>query len=327
MMRQLPLGAMLLLGVVGAGVFLATVLLPLDLSMWLSPAVKSVRSVPAAPPSRVEPITILFAGDMNFDRYIRSVVARRGWEALFSPALRAKLLAADLVVANLEGPITGHESVSETSMVGEAKNYIFTFPPESAEFLKRSHIEIVNLGNNHILNFGSDGAQSTERLLGQSGVDFFGSPIGEERTLIKTIRGVKFGFVNYNQFITNGKEKAVADITLVKPQVDIVILYAHWGREYAAILPSVKALAHEFIDAGADAIIGSHPHIVQAKEGYQGKTIYYSLGNFIFDQYFQPETKQGLVVEAAIDPVTRAVTFDEIPLELLENGQTTLTTH
>lgn len=271
-----------------------------------------------------KPLTLLFGGDIMLDRYIRTVATRRGWEHLLTTPLRAKLQSADLALANLEGPITDNPSVSETSQMGEAKNYLFTFPPASADWLKQSGMDIVNLGNNHILNFGEAGAQETEVYLEQAGVQYFGSPVSKERVLFKAIEGVTIGFVNYNQFTPQGREKALADIARAKAGADVVILYAHWGKEYVEVLPVTKSIAHEFMDAGVDLIIGSHPHVVQEKEVYQGKTIYYSLGNFIFDQYFRPETKRGLIVEVALDPTTRVMTTQDWPIVLQPNGQTDL---
>lgn len=271
-----------------------------------------------------KPLVFLFGGDIMLDRYIRTVATRRGWEHLLTTHLRTKLQSADLALANLEGPITDNASVSELSQIGEAKNYLFTFPPESADFLRQSGIDIVNLGNNHILNFGEVGARETATYLEQVGVQYFGSPVSKERILFKNIEGVTIGFVNYNQFILQGREKALADIARAKARADVVILYAHWGKEYVEVLPATKSIAHEFMDAGVDLIIGSHPHVVQEKEVYQGKTIYYSLGNFIFDQYFRPETKCGLIVEVTLDPVTRVMTTQDWPIVLQPNGQTDL---
>ncbi|TXH00612.1 MAG: CapA family protein [Candidatus Moraniibacteriota bacterium] len=269
------------------------------------------------------PITILFGGDIMLDRYIRTVTHRQGNDFVLA-SLKSVLSAQDRVIANLEGPITVNPSVSETSQIGEAKNYIFTFPLESADWLKQNHIGIVNLGNNHILNFGVVGVQSTERALQSAAIKYFGSPTAENRTLIDTIRGLKIGLVNYNQFVYQGKEKALADIASIRSQVDVLLLYAHWGKEYVTALPQVKDLAHEFVDAGADVIIGSHPHVIQEKEIYKGKTIYYSLGNFVFDQYQDKMTQQGLLVQLSIDPETKELYFEDIPIFLTPNGQTRL---
>lgn len=188
--------------------------------------------------------------------------------------------------------------------------------------MKRNHINIVNIGNNHILNFGKGGVQSTKNFLDTAGVRYFGDPLSEKRTLIETIHNTKIGFVNYNEFIAEGKERVMQDIQEVRGVVDILVVYAHWGKEYVGVPSSVRDLAHEFIEGGADVIIGSHPHIIQEKEVYQGKVIYYSLGNFIFDQYQDWSTRQGLLVKMKIHPTTHELRFEEIPIILNRTGQT-----
>lgn len=269
-------------------------------------------------------LTVLFGGDMMFDRYIRTAMRRHGNNFPLAP-LKETLAQADVVVANLEGPVTENASLSETSVAGARDNYFFTFDPAVATMLRDFNIDVVNIGNNHILNFKEAGAEQTKQFLKEAGVEYFGSPLASDnRLLIKEIKGVRVALVNYNQFVWQGKEKAFLDIGVAKQSADVVILYAHWGTEYVPALPKTKELAHEFIDMGVDLIIGSHSHVVQEKEIYQGKTIYYSLGNLVFDQYFSPETTHGLLVKATLDTETKNFTFEEIPLILKNTGQTVL---
>ncbi|MFA9262259.1 MAG: CapA family protein [Undibacterium sp.] len=268
--------------------------------------------------------TILFGGDMQFDRYIRSVSRRRGGAFIFD-GLRSEFQKADLVVANLEGPITDRSSVSETSLEGSHDNYVFTFPAETATLLHQENVRLVNIGNNHILNFTEEGVRQTKEFLKQADVQFFGSPIaGDERVNIQALSGIRIGFINYNEFVWRGREKAFEDIAAVKGNVDFIVIYTHWGKEYVAATDEMKTLAHEFIDAGADLVIGSHPHVVQEKEEYQGKWIYYSLGNLIFDQYFRLETQSGLMVRAMFELENRSISPTELPVRLKSNGQTEL---
>ena len=265
---------------------------------------------------------VLFGGDMQFDRYIRSVSRKMGGAFIFD-GLRSEFQNVDLVVANLEGPITGNPSVSETSLEGSRENYIFTFPIEVADTLKKENVRLVNIGNNHILNFKEDGVQQTKEYLETAGVGFFGSPLlGDVRYVIREVNRIKIAFVNYNEFVWQGKEKVFEDIAVAKDLADFTVVYTHWGKEYVSATPEMKALGHAFIDAGADLVIGSHPHVVQESEEYQGKRIYYSLGNLIFDQYFRPETQKGLVVRAEFDVESRTILSAELPVRLLSNGQT-----
>lgn len=270
------------------------------------------------------PVAIFFAGDMMFDRYIRTQSERFGKASVFD-GVRSTLLAGDAVVANLEGPITSNASKSVGSAVGESRNYVFTFDPAWAKTLFDANIRIVNVGNNHILNFGESGLVETRQFLRDAGVKFFGDPIDETlRAYVADIRGKKIGFVNYNQFSSDAEHRALVDIERLRPAVDILFVYTHWGTEYAPATSGERRLARLFIDRGADAVIGSHPHVVQEREIYRGKVIYYSLGNFIFDQYFSLETTRGLMIEASIAP-DNAISFQEIPLRLSPDGKTGIT--
>ena len=269
-----------------------------------------------------EQVTLLFGGDMVFDRSIRTAMRKRGNDFPLA-GLKEVFSKSDLVVANLEGPITDNSSRSEGSVIGSRENYFFTFDPSVAATMKDAGVGMVNLGNNHILNFGEDGVAQTKKYLKAAGVGYFGAPTDmENRYWVRDVNGMRIAFVNYNQFIANGKEKALADIAEAKMKSEFVVLYTHWGKEYVPALQSVKDLAHEFVDAGADLIIGSHPHVVQGHEVYHGKTIYYSLGNLVFDQYDSEETRNGLLVRATIDTATKNVALEEIPVELKSNGQT-----
>jgi len=290
--------------------------------------IKSAKASPSIAPSAspVEEIKLLFLGDLMFDRSIRQAARKNGNDFIFAK-LADWLANNDLVVANLEGPITDNPSMSLNTLPGSDSNFIFTFDPSLAQALVDNNIRLVSLGNNHILNFGQTGLEATKQYLNGAGVAYFGAP-GEERSIIKEIKGVKIGLVNYNQFIGNAAAEQAATIEEIKKnktQADIVIVYAHWGIEYDSVPKEViKNLARQFVDAGADLVIGSHPHVIQPMEEYQGKRIYYSLGNFVFDQYFSKAVRQGLAVVVKINSATKQLEFEEKKLYLQANGQTTL---
>jgi poly-gamma-glutamate synthesis protein (capsule biosynthesis protein) len=268
-------------------------------------------------------VSILFLGDMMFDRYIRQIGEKKGYSFPFQKVV-SLLANNDLVVGNLEGPITNNQSVSLDSKMGEKNNYIFTFDPKLAKTLAEENIKLVNIGNNHIANFGSSGIENTRDYLTQSGVDFFGDPEKiDKRMTFKNVKWLNIAFVNYNQFVLNGKQKTVDDISKAKNvKADMIIIYTHWGKEFVDQPDQkIKELAHEFVDAGADLIIGTHPHVVQSKEEYKGKMIYYSLGNFIFDQYFDPKTQTGLAVQITIIPMNKKIEFKEFQIKMKNNGQ------
>jgi poly-gamma-glutamate synthesis protein (capsule biosynthesis protein) len=270
-----------------------------------------------------ESIKILFVGDMMFDRYIRQTGEKRGSDFVFA-GVKNVLLANDLVVGNLEGPITDSASVSTNSIIGSRDNYIFTFPLDTGANLFKNNVKLVDIGNNHILNFGDEGLAKTKDNLKQNNVDFFGDSSGEKRIATFEKNGIKIIFVAYNQFENDAKNKTLNDIAKAKQlNADKIILYTHWGKEFVPESEDkIKALAHEFIDVGVDLIIGSHPHVIQNKEIYNGKTIYYSLGNFIFDQYFSSETQDGLIVQIEINPNDKKIVSSDFHVVMKNSGQT-----
>lgn len=262
---------------------------------------------------------VVFVGDMLFDRYIRTTMENRGEDFIFS-CLGGLLENADIVVGNLEGPITQFPSVSATSTVGDPYNMTFTFAPQTAKLLKRNGISAVNIGNNHILNFGWAGYESTLQYLNAAGLGYFGDVYGRTYVYAKEIQGVRIDLINYSEF--GGSSRAtIAGITAAREAGQMPIVYAHWGEEYAMATEMQKKLAHEFIDAGAELVVGSHPHVVQEHDVYQGKHIYYSLGNFIFDQYWDKSVRKGLLIDVTFTK-NGVESVREIPVELQRDGRT-----
>jgi poly-gamma-glutamate synthesis protein (capsule biosynthesis protein) len=273
----------------------------------------------------VPDLSLLFVGDLMFDRAIRRTVQRRGNDYIFA-AVKELFAKNHLVIANLEGPVTHRPSVSLSAGPQKKNHYVFTFDRTLARTMKNNHITLVNLGNNHALDQGEAGLTETRHYLKRAGVEHFGAP-GDAGfpSLVKNLGGVRIGFVSFNQFSPGGVENALAEIARLRPLTDLVVLYAHWGAEYHRTPgPRIRHLARRFIDAGADLVVGSHPHVVQDKETYRGKMIYYSLGNFVFDQYNDKDACRGLALRVRIDPGALDLTFQEIPLELAKTGQTSI---
>jgi poly-gamma-glutamate synthesis protein (capsule biosynthesis protein) len=283
----------------------------------------------ASPVSQPEPesIKLLFGGDMMFDRNIRLKMEAAGTEFVLAE-LNELFWQYDSVIANLEGPVTDNSSRSVNSTPGSTDNFFFTFPVEIVPMLKNYNFQIVNIGNNHIHNFGNDGITQTKSNLEAGEIKYFGDSgletKSDERVLFYPIKDKTLAFVNYNEFVPNGLNKTLADLEFVQNKADLVIVYTHWGAEYQPTANTViQAQAHSFIDAGADLVIGSHPHVIQQSEVYEGKTIYYSLGNFVFDQYFSPETQTGMLVGVEIMP-DLSMTFEEMLVSTERTGQTIL---
>jgi poly-gamma-glutamate synthesis protein (capsule biosynthesis protein) len=262
---------------------------------------------------------ILFVGDMMFDRHIRKISSEKGQDFIFS-CVDALFKSADLVVGNLEGSITDKGSVSLGSVVGSPNNYMFTFPTSTAETLLEHNIQIVDLGNNHIGNFGKKAISETWSYLNKAGVHYFGGIVGNE-PIYQTDNTISF--VSYNEFGGQSSDKVAAIIAAEKAKGRMVIVYAHWGDEYNEDVLRLRVVAEKFVKNGADIVIGSHPHIVLSHEHIGDVPVYYSLGNFFFDQYFESRVKKGLAVMFEISEDKIDIT--EYPVMINTDGTTCLT--
>jgi poly-gamma-glutamate synthesis protein (capsule biosynthesis protein) len=260
---------------------------------------------PSASPAEMagkisEQAKILFVGDMMFDRTIRFIADNQDYDSLFS-CVSSYLKSFDLVVGNLEGPITLADSVSASTKPGDPGNTAFTFSPLAVFALSEHNVLAVNLGNNHIFDRGEAGLESTKKFLEEGGVKYFGVPNGDIATTT-VVNGKEIGLVGFSDFFgENNFEKTTEAIKSLKAKNNFVVVYAHWGEEYVPENTVQKTLAYSFINAGADMVIGSHPHVVQGSEIYNGKRIYYSLGNFIFDQYWDKSVATGMGIELTLD--------------------------
>lgn len=267
-------------------------------------------------------VRVTAVGDMFFDRYIRQVSELRGEDFPLS-CIKNFFAESDVVVGNLEGPITTETSLSVNTPVGSVLNYVFTFPTTTAATLKRNNISVVSLGNNHITNFGVEGMHTTRAYLEQAGMGHFGGVGGDEPVYRTRVRNIPLAFVAYNQFGGRSAADVAQVIKSEKLYGNTIIVYAHWGDEYSTSTSYTKPIAEMFAHAGASAVIGAHPHIVLRHEYIGSTLVYYSLGNFIFDQYFDVNVESGLALTLQISR-NGFVTAQEHPLKLLRDGRTCL---
>ncbi len=250
-------------------------------------------------------LNLLFVGDVMFDRYIRKKINEASGAEDFVKSFLTNLSIEnkkyDYVVANLEGPITKNKSKTLNDDGAYGKELIFTFPVSTIEILKLLNIKVVSLANNHTDNFYYEGFQSTINFLEKGKMDYFGNPYNSSKDGLSKIvceNNICIGYIAYNQFTAeNSPEIIVNEIKKLKEDknLDFVVVFSHWGEEYKLKANSTQTnYAHKWIDAGADLIIGAHPHVIQNDEIYKDKYIYYSVGNYIFDQWFDKDVSKGL---------------------------------
>lgn len=278
--------------------------------------------------SEVATTTLLFVGDIMLDRHIRRTLDAQGSGHVFG-AVREILESADLTIGNLEGPITDSYSVSSGTSVGDLNNMRFTFSPATASMLAAVGFDAVSIGNNHIRDFGTTGVESTKRYLEASGIKFVGDPLRTQpEPLMLEKHGIRIALVGYSEFEGGSDTAALAAIRDGERQnADVIIVMAHWGAEYEKEPPEpVRYLAHRFSEAGADLIIGTHSHIRGAVEDIGATRVYYSLGNFVFDQYWEKEVRCGLAVQVLLSKTeeTTKLSYSEQDIGMNTNGQTVL---
>jgi poly-gamma-glutamate synthesis protein (capsule biosynthesis protein) len=243
-----------------------------------------------------EPIKLLFVGDIMLDRTLRKDGEQQGYAELFS-CLPDMFAGYDEVIGNLEGTVTEYRSVSRDAPYEAPESFRFTFDPGAVRVLVDAGLGVVSLANNHIRDFGNDGIAQTVANAEHMGLVTFGDPRPDaKRYVVHEVEGTRIAFVPYNQFMGTA-EQTLADLAQSSAESDMQVVFPHWGDEYVPARADTKQLARKFVDAGADLIIGAHPHVIQESETYNGTPIYYSLGNFIFDQYWEPAVSTGMMVE------------------------------
>lgn len=252
-------------------------------------------------------LNLLFVGDVMFDRYIRKKIneysSPTSFVKNFLNNLSEENQKYDYVVANLEGPITENKSKTLNDDGTFGKELLFTFPANSGEILNLLNIKVVSLANNHTDNFYYEGFQSTIKFLDKGNIKYFGNPYNSQKDKLSEIiceKNICIGYVAYNQFTSQNNPQIIVDeINKLKldNKTDFVVVFPHFGEEYETISNQTqKSYAKKWIDAGADLVIGAHPHVIQENEIYKDKYIYYSVGNYIFDQWFEENVKNAIAV-------------------------------
>lgn len=274
--------------------------------------------VPAAilTPTSVPSLTIGLVGDLGLGRNITSTARRKKDFSWSFQGISSWLSANDFTVANLESPLI------KDCPEGEVGTFTFCGDPKFLPYL-RSNKFIFSLANNHILNYGRDGYLQTKNYLNGFAIGSYNSQLDPDPFYKIVKNGISVGFLSFD-LITYPQYDRTKIIDLVKkydPEVDWLIVSLHWGNEY---LPSAEKwridLGRQLVDAGADIIHGQHPHVWQPSEIYKGRYIFYSLGNFIFDQNWSSETSRTNIVRLQLtkNDILSSTTF---PVVIKSNSQ------
>lgn len=255
-----------------------------------------------APPSEPEPFTVAITGDICFaDNWkVMKKAREEGLEPIdcISPELVDRMKSADLCLVNNEF------CYSDRGEALSGKAYTFRADPDNVNILHQMGVDLAGLANNHVYDFGEEAFLDTLETLENAGIPYIGAGRNEEEAYAPyytEINGVKVAFVAasraekyYMTPVTDGDYAGIAgtydsarfveEIKKADAEADVVIAYVHWGTEYSTKLQDVqKEMAREYVDAGADVIVGAHAHILQGFEFYEGVPIIYNLGNFWFN--------------------------------------------
>lgn len=270
------------------------------------------ETMPAEP---AEPVTMLFAGDIYFSDYVlNSYDDNGGISGVIGAEYQNEIASADVFMANLEFPF------SERGEAAADKEFTFRVSPSRANILSELGVNIVTLANNHMLDYGTDALLDTLDTLDAAGISHTGAGRNIEEAqaaVIKEVNGQRIAFLGASRvapLITWGAaseraglllaydaERLLSQVRAFNESCDYVVVYMHWGAEQEEMPKEyVRALAKQIADAGADLIIGAHPHVLQGTEYYNGVPIVYSLGNFLFGSSI-PKT---MLLKAVWDPNT-----------------------
>lgn len=269
---------------------------------------------PAVEPT--EPVTLVFTGDVLLSDYVLNNYNSKGISGVVSDGLLSELQQADLTIINNEFPFSTRGSQAPD------KQFTFRVDPSYVSVLTDMGVDIAGLANNHVLDYGSDALLDTFDTLDAAGIDYMGAGVDMDRAsrlITREIGGMTFGFLAASRvipvvswdvanaspgvFTTYDPARLVAAIEAARSQCDYLTVMVHWGIERDAYPQEYQTqLARQYIDAGADLIIGAHPHVLQGIDYYQDKPVCYSLGNFIFNQEIPRTAIVKVTVEKDKEP-------------------------
>lgn len=275
-------------------------------------AAEGADDTPAVPELEPEPVTLLFTGDVLLSDYVLENYDRDGISGVLSPVLLEAMQTADITVINNEFPF------STRGEQAPDKQFTFRVNPDYVRVLTDMGVDIAGIANNHVLDFGPDALLDTFETLENAGIDYMGagSDLSRASALItKEVNGKTFGFLAASRvipvvswdiknaspgvFTTYDPALLLAAIKEARTHCDFLSVFVHWGIERDEYPQDYQVtMAQQYIDAGADLVVGAHPHVLQGIAYYENKPVFYSLGNFIFNR----EIPRTAVLRVTVPP-------------------------
>ena len=294
-----------------------------------------ILTVEASPSQEETPVTgeeteenpavqMLFAGDILLSSHVTTAYDKAGSiNGVLDEGFRSEISGSDIFMANQEFPF------SDRGSAAPEKQFTFRLPPSRVSMMNEIGVDIVALANNHSLDYGTDALVDTCTALDGAGIRYVGAgpDMNRARQLEKIeVNGKTIGFLAASRvypdadWVANSKKPGMVsgydptilleEIKKAKESCDYLVVYVHWGVERdEKPQEHQRILGKQIIDAGADLVIGSHPHVLQGIEYYNGKPICYSLGNFIFGSSI-PKTA---LIRANVDFTQGTTTLSLVP--------------
>ena len=274
----------------------------------LSPTATAATAPTATPDTR--PITVAITGDVMLGRSVGQRILSTNDRFPFN-GTADWLTTFDITVGNLE-------CVVSTLGQPQPKQYTFEAPPQGFDRLAAAGFDIVSVANNHSGDYGPVAFADMLKHLPEHGITPLGGGLNRtqaHRPIIRTVRSTTIGFLAYcaiepMSFAATATTPGhawldptlmTADIHALRPQVDFLVVFTHWGIEYHPLESyDQEAMARVAIDAGADFVVGAHPHVIQPSSTYHGKPIVYSVGNFVFDEMWGEPERRGNVLALSV---------------------------
>jgi poly-gamma-glutamate synthesis protein (capsule biosynthesis protein) len=258
-------------------------------------------------------LTVAAGGDVQGDRKVATFIDANGGAAVFA-GVKPHMEGADLAFVNLEGPI------SDQGSRNTRKEYTFRSRPALMDGLVSGGIDMVSLANNHALDCGWKALSDCIARLDAAGIAYAGAgvdagaagapamlqtPAGTVAFIAASEISASFAAGSHpgTNYTSSPNESLLANVRAADEQADFVIVSMHWGKEYHPRVTTHQVnMGHTLVEAGADLVLGHHPHVIEAMEIYNDRLIVYSMGDFVFDHYSRA-TGEAFVLQVTLPRV------------------------
>lgn len=242
-------------------------------------------------------VRLVVAGDCAFTADVSEAIAAGAYEPFAS--LDGMFQSADIAFVNLESVLASPHVPRRPFRPGAP---VLRGDTSAAEVLARGGVDVVSVANNHVFDLGGAGLRESNEALRRAGITPVGAGSSRDEALqpfVREVGGTRIGILAFTQFVNHApddgaaaartREDMAAAVQSLRAKVDAVVVSLHWGEQFKQRASQLQTdIAHRLVDAGADAIVGHHPHVLQGVEVYRGRPILYSLGNFLWGRQTNP---------------------------------------